>query len=77
MKKVDSVPDEVAFVGTTLNNWLFVSWNLSSLHPTVSHSSLFYTSLVESRQLGLPCTFSTRLSWAHTPVINWVVCLGQ
>ena len=30
----------------------------------------------------LTCTFrasyySTRLSWAHTPVINWVVCLGQ
>ena len=28
------------------------------------------------------CTFrascySTRLLWAHTPVINWVVCLGQ
>ena len=21
--------------------------------------------------------YSTRLSWAHTPVINWVVCLGQ
>ena len=30
----------------------------------------------------LTCTFrvscySTRLSWAHTPVINWAVCLGQ
>ena len=30
----------------------------------------------------LTCTFrascySARLSWAHTPVINWVVCLGQ
>ena len=30
----------------------------------------------------LMCTFrascySTHLSWAHTPVINWVVCLGQ
>ena len=30
----------------------------------------------------LTCTFrtsyySTRMSWAHTPVINWVVCLGQ
>ena len=30
----------------------------------------------------LTCTFrascySTRLSWAHTPDINWVVCLGQ
>ena len=28
------------------------------------------------------CTFragcyNTRLSWAHTPVINWAVCLGQ
>ena len=28
------------------------------------------------------CTFrascySTRLSWAHTPAINWAVCLGQ
>ena len=21
--------------------------------------------------------YSTRLSWAHTPVINWAVCLGQ
>ena len=34
------------------------------------------------RQLGLSCIFrascySTRLSWANTPVINWVVCLGQ
>ena len=30
----------------------------------------------------LTCTFrtsrySTHLSWAHTPVINWVVCLGN
>ena len=30
----------------------------------------------------LTCTFrtscySTRLSWAHIPVINWIVCLGQ
>ena len=30
----------------------------------------------------LTCTFrascySTRLSWAHTPFINWAVCLGQ
>ena len=30
----------------------------------------------------LTCTirascYSTRLSWAHTPVINWAVCLGQ
>ena len=30
----------------------------------------------------LTCTFrescySTRLSWAHTPVISWAVCLGQ
>ena len=32
--------------------------------------------------LGLTCTFrasccSTRLSWAHTPAINWVICLAQ
>ena len=30
----------------------------------------------------LTCTlrtscYSTRLSWAHIPVINWIVCLGQ
>ena len=30
----------------------------------------------------LTCTlraswYSTRLSWAHTPIINWPVCLGQ
>ena len=30
----------------------------------------------------LTCTvrtshYSTCLTWAHTPVINWVVCLGQ
>ena len=34
-----------------------------------------------SSSLVLTCTFrasccSTRPSWAHTPVINWVVCLG-
>ena len=32
--------------------------------------------------LVLRCTFrascySTCLSWAHSPVINWAVCLGQ
>ena len=32
--------------------------------------------------LGLTCTFrasccSTRLSWAHSPAINWVICLAQ
>ena len=37
--------------------------------------------LIEFTQV-LTCTFrascySTRLSWAHTPVINWAVCLEQ
>ena len=35
-----------------------------------------------SVQLGLTRKFrasccNTRLTWAYTPVINWVVCLGQ
>ena len=38
--------------------------------------------LVKPSQLGLTCTFrascySTLLSWAHTPVMSWAVCLGQ
>ena len=38
--------------------------------------------MLSSVQLGLTCTFrascySTFLSWAHTPVINWDVCPGQ
>ena len=40
------------------------------------------TGSVISIQLGLTWTFrascyNTRLSWAHTPVISWAVCLGQ
>ena len=40
------------------------------------------SSLKETTRGFLTCKFrascySTRLSWAHTPVIIWVVCLGQ
>ena len=45
---------------------------------------MFYLAMHSTSQfqLGLTCTFrascySTRLSWAHTPVIAWAVCLGQ
>ena len=58
----------------------------------VSHLLHIYIVLVVSQSawgrflslffLVFNCTFrascySTCLSWAHTPVINWVVCLGQ
>ena len=47
-----------------------------------SRGALDGTMFVLKRNEALTCTFtascySTRLSWAHSPVINWVVCLGQ
>ena len=62
-----------------VTNWKIL--NCSGLPAGFRFESL-WRSVTKSGELGLTCTFtasccSTRLSWAHTPVINWALCLRQ
>ena len=70
-----------SFIGISRLLESVVYWNQSFIgisRTTFGSRSCFQFSTIRF----LTCTFrtscySTHLSWAHTPVINWVVCLGQ
>ena len=68
------VGNKPCYVMVNIKHRLFeLSVNIFLIDFTWHHNTMLG---ILTCSFGTSC-YSTRLSWAHTPVINWVVCLGQ
>ena len=58
------------------------TYNLNCCTTQAAELTAGYMQIANMGEIYITCSFktsccSTLLSWAHTPVINWAVCLGQ